>query len=464
MHMCNFSNRITSFASMANKTLGWNMGDFELPKNVVESKNPFIRGLQNFTYKEFEEAVYGFQRQSAFRMKAGKWVENITPDKSYLEGKSAFQIKSENDSNKSFMPFVEKILVPQGSKILVTGDLHGNIEALVVVLDELRKRGLMDENFQFTSEEFYLVLLGDYVNRMPFSVEVVRLLFHLYSQNIGKVVLLRGNHEHAACNKKIYDAFAQFGPQHLLGLDTFVGEFARKFETYYFPDFLYWYEYLPLTCYIGCKDDSSNIANFMQFCHAGIELGFVPDKLMADEKSRFQKITHLNRYEAIEQLAANPEMKDCAKKIRSILDYFKKNTAKDTLKEFVNTFVKPGNVDLSIPHSPLAIRTGIQWNGFLTENNDYIQFSASIKKGYLYTGEKLTRHFLEKSSTDNAKIFGIVRAHQHLNDCDENIGLNCSMLDQIKKAKSLLTQWNGLVRTYKNYCASASFLDSAFTF
>ncbi|ESU35941.1 Phosphoprotein phosphatase, catalytic domain [Giardia duodenalis] len=84
-------------------------------------------------------------------------------------------------------------------KVYVVGDLHGNYSALIILLLEaniLRRNDAgylsIDQNaFQST----HLVFLGDYVDRMSHSIEIIALLCYLKLSYPSKITLLRGNHE-----------------------------------------------------------------------------------------------------------------------------------------------------------------------------------------------------------------------------------------------------------------------------
>ncbi|KAG5476510.1 hypothetical protein LSCM1_04223 [Leishmania martiniquensis] len=71
----------------------------------------------------------------------------------------------------------------------VFGDIHGNFEDLSFFL----KRLLIFHDFNLTPAN--ILCLGDYVDRGPFSLECVMLLFSLKIMNASKLVMLRGNHE-----------------------------------------------------------------------------------------------------------------------------------------------------------------------------------------------------------------------------------------------------------------------------
>jgi serine/threonine protein phosphatase 1 len=72
-------------------------------------------------------------------------------------------------------------------RTFVIGDIHGERALLERVLDKL----------PFIAPDDTLVLLGDYLDRGPDSRGVVQRLLRLPEETVGKVVLLRGNHEDA---------------------------------------------------------------------------------------------------------------------------------------------------------------------------------------------------------------------------------------------------------------------------
>jgi len=80
------------------------------------------------------------------------------------------------------------VLLPCEGEFLVVGDIHGDFDTLVKLLDTGGATSLLEEGG-------YLVFLGDYVDRGPMQVEsmVIALLFKLKYPE--QVVTLRGNHE-----------------------------------------------------------------------------------------------------------------------------------------------------------------------------------------------------------------------------------------------------------------------------
>ncbi|OHT03658.1 Serine/threonine-protein phosphatase PP-X 1 [Tritrichomonas foetus] len=82
-------------------------------------------------------------------------------------------------------------LIKINGKCIVAGDLHGNL------LDLLRILKIKN----FSNDEHFL-FLGDYVDKGPFTIETVILLFALLCNYPNKIHLLRGNHEFSRVNGK----------------------------------------------------------------------------------------------------------------------------------------------------------------------------------------------------------------------------------------------------------------------
>jgi len=83
------------------------------------------------------------------------------------------------------------VRMPEGSKVLVFGDIHGQYYDLRLALQQAEYS--LDE-----PDERVLLLLGDYVDRGAWSCEVWLFLLALKVARPSSVFLLRGNHECAA--------------------------------------------------------------------------------------------------------------------------------------------------------------------------------------------------------------------------------------------------------------------------
>lgn len=97
-------------------------------------------------------------------------------------------------SQGPILGLLEEKYVTSGSKIYVCGDLHGNATALISVLRHFKELHLLDDQYKCVPG-FYMVFLGDYIDRGVNDILLLTLLLLLRIENPDSVILLRGNHE-----------------------------------------------------------------------------------------------------------------------------------------------------------------------------------------------------------------------------------------------------------------------------
>ena len=78
--------------------------------------------------------------------------------------------------------------------VLIVGDLHSGLHALVRILRDWIDEGYMNEH-GVLKDKYHVVFLGDMINRGYFSTEILFLVFSLSNANPEKVFVLNGNHE-----------------------------------------------------------------------------------------------------------------------------------------------------------------------------------------------------------------------------------------------------------------------------
>ena len=174
-------------------------------------------------------------------------------------------------------PYVQKMIVPVGSKICFIGDLHGSLHSLLRSLWRLIILGYLDNNFKIKQKNFYMVFLGDYVDRGRYGTEVWYTLMQLKLTNYNNVILLRGNHEEKGVT-------SEYGFKYELEGDTYYyeGKFPKE---YIYDKFLRLFEFLPLSLYLKSGD------NFIQCSHGGIEKEFDPQPfLQSEDQIQFRTI------------------------------------------------------------------------------------------------------------------------------------------------------------------------------
>jgi protein phosphatase len=105
-----------------------------------------------------------------------------------LEAARLLETEKRRDGNLEI--FGRLIRMEPSGEALVVGDLHGDLESLVQILQESKILQRMK-----MSRSAFLIFLGDYGDRGPFSAEVYYTVLRLKLQHAAQVVLMRGNHE-----------------------------------------------------------------------------------------------------------------------------------------------------------------------------------------------------------------------------------------------------------------------------
>ena len=85
--------------------------------------------------------------------------------------------------------------VEASARVLAVGDIHGDFDALVAIL---QKTGIIDDQHRWTGQTATLVQTGDLLDRGPKDLQVMDLLMALEKQAAksgGRVIVLLGNHE-----------------------------------------------------------------------------------------------------------------------------------------------------------------------------------------------------------------------------------------------------------------------------
>jgi hypothetical protein len=256
-----------------------------------------------------------------------------------------------------FQPFVERQLVPAGTKVIFHGDFHGDIHSMVAWIDWLNRNDYL-RDFTITRPDVYLVFLGDYTDRGMYGIEVLYTMLRLKVANPDRVLLVRGNHEDV----------------------NLAARYGRDFDG---KRIMRLYDFLPLVLYLGCEE------NVLQCNHGGMEPGFDPRSLLdAPDGVRFQLLGALKQREF---LADNPGLKNG-------LTSHARRLMESALLDF-----QP-----QTPTSPSVI--GFMWNDFSVVRGEP-QFDFDPGRAFVY-GESATRFILRQHSGIR-RIQGVFRAHQH---------------------------------------------------
>jgi len=299
---------------------------------------------------EFTNTLQTFIAQESVHLRKSHYWANNTPSQDHPVFKR---------STSACAPFVQRLIVPIGSTIAFHGDLHGDIHALIVYLQQLHMQNVL-ENFKIKNPNFYMIFLGDYVDRGLYGCEVIYTLLRLKLANPMHVFLIRGNHEDLDINAGY----------------NFSKELRAKYNNTQelFASINTLYNLLPVALYVGCNN------NFLQCCHGGMEIGFNSHTLLdAPEQPLL--------YHWINELK-------------------QKTNALETKCSCFNPVLS--HLTDKIPTHCIDI--GFMWNDFKVEPTKNMYYNPS--RGFVYN-KGTTIATLKAQSTNTNTVCGVIRAHQH---------------------------------------------------
>jgi hypothetical protein len=198
----------------------------------------------------------------------------------------------EKDANILYYIQKETLNEKDNAEFFFQGDSHGDVLGLLINLIRLHSMKYIDENFKIIKKNFYMIFLGDYVDRGAYSSEVVYTLcrLKLAEDNWNKVFLIHGNHEerNVGAQSFLYNTSESKKDKQFQGEIYFKYDKNEKFENTnasLLKNILRWYSFLPYAVFLKKGDD------VIQCCHGGVLRGFLGKALFNGKEIRiFQKI------------------------------------------------------------------------------------------------------------------------------------------------------------------------------
>lgn len=90
---------------------------------------------------------------------------------------------------------IYKIQTETTSKFIIFGNMQGAFHSLVRCLIKIKELGIIGDDFKITNPNYYIIFMGDLVDRSPFTLEILTLGLKLLEINPQNVIYMRGNHE-----------------------------------------------------------------------------------------------------------------------------------------------------------------------------------------------------------------------------------------------------------------------------
>jgi hypothetical protein len=149
--------------------------------------------------------------------------------------------------------YITKLFIKKRSKVCFFGDIHGAIHTLIRSLLRLFVFGYINSDFTLNSD-FYIIFLGDLVDRGLYSIEILYLVMKLKILNPNNVYIIRGNHELCSVNY-----------EH--GLKSNFSKLGVDYVDKLYCKYCYIWTFLPAAIYFREEGTSSK---YIQACHGGI--------------------------------------------------------------------------------------------------------------------------------------------------------------------------------------------------
>lgn len=315
---------------------------------------------------------------------AANWVGGAPRKETFLNVSEGWFTRAE----MPFEPFAEKVVLPADARVLLQGDLHGDIHSLIALIDRWNEKKWFD-GFKVIDPNLHLFFLGDYTDRGLYGVEVLYTLFRLRLENPDRVHLGRGNHEDVS----------------LVSRYGFMAEGRAKYRNNFnAAKILRAYDFLPVVIYLGAGTD------FVQMCHGGMEPGYQPgDLLVGAGTNQFQLLGKIRQQEFLKR---HPNwLPEDSRAAEDAQRYFK-------------------DFQPQAPTTPITL--GFMWNDF-TVFRDEPAFADNPDRAFVY-GYAATVSVLAHAGKGPAKVHAVVRAHQHS-------GIANPMMRRLVASRGLFRHW-----------------------
>lgn len=322
-------------------------------------------------------------------------------------------------------PFAQQIRVFPDDIVCIHGDLHGDIHSFLSFLSYLKKQGYLQDDWTITpslrkstllpdgkGQKCYILLLGDYVDRGTYGVEVWDTILRLKLANPYNVFMVRGNHEDVAISSAIH---ANAG---------FYKECIERFPSKDSGDEVYRQltkiqDLFPVVLYLSSYGDDG-VLQVVQCCHGGIEPRYNPENLLYNVSTAVFDWYRPRSWDETYK-----------KKALSKAVIFGVDSGDALREEYRNTYLPYGarvswdevQTWMSYPgpqaaeHMTPYGNIGFLWNDFAhrsdtTKPEDELYTTYTPGRG-LRWAEQPTGRALGAIGDKSIDVFAVLRAHQH---------------------------------------------------
>ena len=168
-------------------------------------------------------------------------------------------------TNSSEHAYYQTLSLLDTDKVILIGDIHSSLYNLLKIIEDLITKNILNINWKFNTEDYYLVFLGDIIDRGGYSLECLIIVLMLKRLNPTKVLILAGNHEtldiasHHGLKSEIFNEVDGVDGVSDISARMILGKVFKLFS------------YLPIVAFARYISDKK----MYQLCHGGIDSDFL---------------------------------------------------------------------------------------------------------------------------------------------------------------------------------------------
>ena len=97
--------------------------------------------------------------------------------------------------NDNYSDYILKETVNKDTNIIFIGDIHSSLHSFIQLIYTLIQDDVLTSDYKLR-ENYKIVFTGDLIDRGPYGMQILLLLFSLvYVNNKGDIIYIKGNHE-----------------------------------------------------------------------------------------------------------------------------------------------------------------------------------------------------------------------------------------------------------------------------
>lgn len=183
-----------------------------LPLQAEENKALHLPSLHDFENMNHQSKETNHSQQNDFNLKSsiGEGIltlKNIFFSPSSLNSRDLLTHLLDAYKNSSVSSLSPSFIASKGDQIFLWQNLNGSLHSLLRCLQELREKGVLDDDLRLRHNRVKIIFLGNVVDTSQNASPILQLVLTLLVQNPGKVFLLKGANEENA--EKFYGQLNQ---------------------------------------------------------------------------------------------------------------------------------------------------------------------------------------------------------------------------------------------------------------